>query len=70
MISLRSQVWASAERSVSAIHSSELYAGIRMETSGFIIMGRQVRMAGGANPYFGFLPLGAILHPLQLPFDS
>ena len=34
MISLFAQVCASAERIVSAIHASALYAGIRMETDG------------------------------------
>src|SRR5208282_2714124 len=36
MISLRGQVWAIADWSVSAIHSSALYAGMRIETSGFM----------------------------------
>src|SRR6266849_4416204 len=35
MISLRSHVWAIAERSVAAIHCWELYAGIRIDTKGF-----------------------------------
>ncbi len=37
MISLRGQVWAIADWIVSAIHSSALYAGMRIETSGFMM---------------------------------
>ncbi len=36
MISLLGQVCAIAEFSVSEIHASALYAGMRMDTSGFI----------------------------------
>src|SRR5579862_9101533 len=41
MISLFGHVWARAERRVSAIQPSELYAGIRIDTSGFIVITSQ-----------------------------
>lgn len=39
MISFRCHVCAVADRIVSAIHFSALYAGIRMETNGFMNVG-------------------------------
>jgi len=51
MISLRCQVCAIADRIVSAIHSSALYAGIKMETNGFKAIGSSVDSFGRATPF-------------------
>src|SRR5580704_9676836 len=53
MISLRSHVCAIAERSVSEIHASALYAGMRIDTSGFMMkpsLTFQHRRSGSSRP--------------------
>src|SRR5271168_3890564 len=53
MISFRSHVCAIAERSVSEIHASALYAGMRIDTSGFMMKPSptiQHRRSGSSRP--------------------